>query len=450
MKKMSIYFLALAILFLAVPTVHADSPSLSGLQIFPIDNIWNAKINSMQVDPHSSTWIKGMGTSSALRASFGNGAGAGYNLVDNKQSTYTVQFEHPELSDRVPYPIPKDPQMENSGTNASITTCVDTGEDCHLAIINTDTNILYELLAVKLWPNGTYTAFTGGVYNLSSNVLRTEGTYAGDASSLPMTAGLIRYDEIQTGSINHALLISPFITNASHVWPARADSSDYVDGAYPAMGQRFRLKASYDISGFSPTNQIILTALKQYGGMVGTNAGSYYINLWGTYDSRWDEADLAQLGTVHASDFEAVDVSSLMLNKDSGQVQISNSKPTLIPTPTPTPTPTLTPTPSPTSAAIITVTSPNGGEIWKRSTSQTIGWSYTGSPGSKVNIILLKRGTNVGTIASNVPIGSGGKGSYSWKIPSNRQTGTDYKITVQSTSQSAVKDTSNNYFTIRY
>jgi hypothetical protein len=128
---------------------------------------------------------------------------------------------------------------------------------------------------------------------------------------------------------------------------------------------------------------------------------------------------------------------------------------TITPAPTPTPTPvqTLTPKPTPTptpAPTSVTVTSPNGGEIWKKDTSHTVTWSYTGSPGSYVTIVLTKRGTNAGTIASNVPIGSSGKGSYLWKIPLYKQTGNDYKITIQSTSRSTIKDTSNNYFTIRY
>jgi hypothetical protein len=126
--------------------------------------------------------------------------------------------------------------------------------------------------------------------------------------------------------------------------------------------------------------------------------------------------------------------------------------PTLTPVPTPTPTltPPLTPAPTPAPTSSVTVTSPNGGEIWKKGTSQPITWSYTGSPGSYVTIVLTKRGSNAGTIASNVPIGSNGKGAYLWKIPSYKQTGNDYKITIQSTSRSSIKDTSNNYFSIRY
>jgi hypothetical protein len=120
--------------------------------------------------------------------------------------------------------------------------------------------------------------------------------------------------------------------------------------------------------------------------------------------------------------------------------------PTPTPTPTNTPTPTQTPTPVPTSS--IVVTSPDSGETWKRGTSQTITWNYSGSPGSTVKIVLLKGTTEVETIASSVSIGSGGKGSYTWPMTSSGTTGSDFKVSIQSISQPAINDTSNNYFTI--
>ncbi len=103
-----------------------------------------------------------------------------------------------------------------------------------------------------------------------------------------------------------------------------------------------------------------------------------------------------------------------------------------------------------TSTPSITVTSANGGETWKRGTTQTITWSYAGSPGSTVKIVLLKGSTEVGTIVDSVSIGSSGKGSYSWPIASSGSggTGSDYKVSIQSISQPSIQDTSNNYFTI--
>ncbi len=99
-------------------------------------------------------------------------------------------------------------------------------------------------------------------------------------------------------------------------------------------------------------------------------------------------------------------------------------------------------------AATITVTLPNGGENWRRGTTQTIRWTYTANPGSNVKIELLKGGSLNRTITSSTSIGSGGNGSYNWAIPSTQTAGTDYKVRITSTSNTTIKDTSNNNFTI--
>ena len=85
------------------------------------------------------------------------------------------------------------------------------------------------------------------------------------------------------------------------------------------MGQRFRLKAGFDISGFSPEVQVILRALKKYGIILADNGSNWYIS--GVPDSRWnDDTLVGELRLVKGSDFEAVDESSLMVDPDSGQV----------------------------------------------------------------------------------------------------------------------------------
>ena len=258
-----------------------------------------------------------------------------------------------------------------------------------------------------------------------------------DAAGLPMLPLMVRYDEIQAGEINHAIRITVPHTQNTYIWPARAQAG-VANTAYPPMGQRFRLKASFDISGFSPTNQIILKAMKKYGMILADNGWDNDNRKWwisGVRDDRWNTGDLWDLTSVKGTDFEAVDVSSLMIDSNSGKARVT---PTITPTPIPTPTP----------APSITVTSPNGGESWDRSVSQTLTWSYTGNPGSTVKIVLLKGTTTIGTIADNVPIGSSGKGSYVWPGWTGRIPGSDYKVSVQSTSQPSISDISNDYFTV--
>jgi hypothetical protein len=62
--------------------------------------------------------------------------------------------------------------------------------------------------------------------------------------------------------------------------------------------------------------QIILQALKTYGMILADNGSAWYLS--GVPDERWDNDILHQLGDVPGSAFEAVDVSSLIVNPNSG------------------------------------------------------------------------------------------------------------------------------------
>ena len=80
------------------------------------------------------------------------------------------------------------------------------------------------------------------------------------------------------------------------------------------MGARLRLKASFDISSFSPQNQVILTALKKYGMILADNGSAIYLS--GAPDSRWNNSDLHLLGTVTAADFDVVSTGPVYTNSD--------------------------------------------------------------------------------------------------------------------------------------
>jgi hypothetical protein len=149
-------------------------------------------------------------------------------------------------------------------------------------------------------------------------MLRPDGWTSADAAGLPIYAGLVRYDEVAAGVIRHAIRFTAPQTQKAHVWPARHDAADQTDPSYPPMGQRFRLKASFDTSGFSAHAQVILEAMKAYGLILADNGSPWYIS--GAPDERWDNDVLHELDVLSGSDFEAVDVSSLMVDANSGQV----------------------------------------------------------------------------------------------------------------------------------
>jgi hypothetical protein len=427
MKRVAMFLLVLTIFLSGVPFAQASN-SINGIQLFPEDHILNVPINTLPVDPKSSLYINNNGGASGnLFAAWGTGnSGLGYDTAGETLAKSKVAFRYYSTSDNVLYPIPPNPQIEGSATVAACT------GDCHVLIVNKDTKKLYEIfdLGPKL-SNGSYTAGSGAVWDLTSYSLRPKGWAAADAAGLPMLPLMIRYDEILAGEINHAIRITVPHTQNTYIWPARAQAGA-ANTAYPPMGQRFRLKESYDISGFSPTNQIILKAMKKYGMILTDNGWDKDSRKWWIYgvrDARWNTGDLWDLTSVKGTDFEAVDVSSLMIDSNSGKARVSSISTSGTTTPS------------------ITVTSPNGGETWTAGTSKTITWSYTGSPGSTVKVEFLKGSVPI-TIGDSVPVGSGGKGSYTYSIWSGRTPGADYKVRIQSTSQPAIQDVSNNYFTI--
>jgi hypothetical protein len=123
-----------------------------------------------------------------------------------------------------------------------------------------------------------------------------------------------------SGDVRHAIRFTAPSTQRAYVWPARHYASSITDPTYPPMGQRFRLRSDYPIAGFPFEAQVILQAMKTYGIILADNGSAWYIS--GAPDSRWSDDNLATLSAVHGSDFEAVDVTSLMIDPDSGQTNI--------------------------------------------------------------------------------------------------------------------------------
>jgi len=284
--------------------VAAQAPTIGNCTVFPADNVWNTRIDQLPVHPSSSTWVSKIGPSSPLHPDFGTGTnGIPFITVPGTQTKYPVSFTVADESDPGPYAIPLNAPIEAGG-------------DSHAISIDTDNCILYELYLAA--PHtASWTAYSGAIFNLSSQALRTATFTSADAAGLPIAPGLVRYEEILAGEIRHAIRFTVPSTQRAFVWPARHYASTITDPAYPPMGARFRLKASFDISGFSATNQIILTALKRYGMMLADNGSAWFIT--GKPDDRWDDSDLHALTTIAGSNFEAVDATVLMIDPNSGQ-----------------------------------------------------------------------------------------------------------------------------------
>jgi hypothetical protein len=122
---------------------------------------------------------------------------------------------------------------------------------------------------------------------------------------------LVRYDEVfEQGVIAHALRFTVQDSRRAYVYPARHWASSNTSPNLPPMGMRVRLKAAFDISGYSPAMQVILRALKKYGMMVADNGASWYIS--GAPDPRWNDDELSTLKTIQGSNFEVVQMGTIV------------------------------------------------------------------------------------------------------------------------------------------
>lgn len=298
----------------AAHTDQPPGPEIVGCPVLPTDDIWNTPVDTLPVDPSSSDYITSIGPDVGLHADFGAGLyegapiGIPYTVVAGDQAPVDVTFTYADESDDVPYPIPADAPIEGGPDGSG---------DRHVLVVDSADCVLYELYNAFPQPDGTWQADSGAVFDLGSSTLRPDTWTSADAAGLPILPGLVRYDEIAAGEIRHALRFTVPQTRDAHVWPARHDASDELAAQYPPMGQRFRLRADFDVSGFSPDVQVILRALQTYGMFLADNGSPWFLT--GAPDDRWDNDVLRELGEVRGLDLEAVDSSSLIIDPDSGQ-----------------------------------------------------------------------------------------------------------------------------------
>ena len=276
--------------------------SLNGVIPFPADNAWNKDISGSPVDPNSSAIISLIGGSTSVHPDFGAGLyngsymGIPYTVVDGSQSQVTINFNaYGNESDPGPMPIPAIANIEGYPNPSG---------DRHVLVLDNSSCWLYELYGASPGSNGSWNAGSAAVWDLLANEQRPWGWTSADAAGLPIFPGLVRYDEVAAGQIKHALRFTLQNSRAAFIPPATHWAATSSDPAAAPMGMRMRLKASFDVSGFSVKNQVILNALKKYGMIMADNGSSMFIG--GTPDDRWNNDDLHQLGLVKASDFEVV------------------------------------------------------------------------------------------------------------------------------------------------
>ena len=292
---------ALALAAASVALAAAQYPygtGTGGCRVFPANNAWHENVSKLPVSPLSSAYIASIGAGLNLHPDFGSNLtyGIPYAVVPATQPKVAIHFTaYGDQSDKGPYPIPAGAPVEGGAGSSG---------DRHVLVLQSGACKLYELYAAQPRPDGSWNAGSGAVFDLRSNRLRPEGWTSADAAGLPIFAGLIRYDEIQRGRIDHAIRFTAPTTQAGFIHPATHFASSSANPELPPMGLRLRLKAGFDIARFPRVARIILTAMKTYGLILADNGSPWYFQ--GATDPRWNDNALDSLKSVPGSAFEVV------------------------------------------------------------------------------------------------------------------------------------------------
>jgi len=310
--------LSLAALTLLALSAGQAQPTIGGCEIFPANNVWNRPVDELPVHPRNSDYMRAAGRGRPLHVD----ASVPFNVVGPDQPMQQLsKIEAPAESDSGPFPIPARPVIEPA-------------VDGHLLILQTGVCRLFEMYQAKR-QGASWAASSTAIFDLRSNTLRPDGWTSADAAGLPILPGLLRYQEVKSGRIQHAVRMTVPSTQRAYVWPARHFASSSTDPSLPPMGLRLRLRPSFDIGPFSQEAQVILAALKRYGAIIADNGSSFFFT---AAPDGWPKSLLNELKGVKSDDFEAVDTSSMTINRDSAQagplpslseVSIARSSPNL-------------------------------------------------------------------------------------------------------------------------
>jgi len=289
-------------------TAPADPATIGGCDVFPADDDWNTDISGADVDADWTRRLMNIVGNVRLHPDYGGDASELYGIpidvVPEDQTPLKITFDYDDESDPGPYPFrgPDDAKIEGG----SATDC---DGDCHVLVVQQGTCQLYEgwaCLYDSEWHCGS-----GAKWDLTKIAYgqRPKGWTSADAAGLPITPGIVRYDEVRAGALNHAIRFTVNCSSDYFVKPGTHHASTCDDADAPPMGLRVRMKADFDISSLSASAQVVATAMKKYGMILADNGSNFYFQ--GEANLGWTEDDIEPLKGIPASAFEVITVPPL-------------------------------------------------------------------------------------------------------------------------------------------
>jgi hypothetical protein len=280
--------------------LQRPGPQVGGCAVFPDDNPWNQDVSREPLRADSAAIIATIQSNGGTRLhpDFGENPDYGipFVIVPADQPGVAIDYvAYGDESDPGPFPIPSDAPIEGGAGAVG---------DRHVIVLQSGTCELFELYrAFRDGPG--WRADSGARFDLSSNDLRPLGWTSADAAGLPILPGLVRYDEVESGAIRHAIRVTFSRTRRGYILPATHAASSRTDPTLPPMGLRLRLRASFDLGGLTGQARVIAEAMQRYGLIVADNGSNWYFQ--GAPSAGWDDDDLRQLTAISGADFEVVD-----------------------------------------------------------------------------------------------------------------------------------------------
>lgn len=282
----------------------SNAPTFGGCPLMPANHPYNTPVSNLPVRPESAAVIArttatgGWGT---MRFAFWSEPTSGMHpvVVPANQAMVPINYTYyPEESDPGPMPIPLDAPREDN-------------TDKHVLVVQQGTCKLFELwLASRNTATGGWAAGTGAIWDMRSNATRPPNWTSADAAGLPILPGLLRFEEVASGRINHALRMLVGSSRNAYIAPA-THQVGVADPLLFPMGARLRLRADFDISGMTGQSRVIAQALKDFGLIVADQGPAWMIS--GVGDPRWDDTNMNQIRAIPASAFEYVDTGPVVV-----------------------------------------------------------------------------------------------------------------------------------------
>jgi len=291
-------------------------PGLGGCRVFPsppaslsprspsLPNqaAWNQDISRAPVARNSAAIVAFINAHGGgrIHPDFGSPRAYGfpYAIVGARQRRLPIHYTaYGEESDRGPFPIPPATPVEGGRHSDG---------DRHVLVLDRSGCALYELYRAFFKRHGRahWNADAGARWNLRSGALRPESWTSADAAGLPIFPGLVRYDEVAAGHIDHAIRTTFDVTRDAWIHPASHCAGATPNPRAPAMGMRLRLRHGYALRRFSGAAKVIARALKRYGMIVADNGSNWFLS--GTSDRRWTDENLGQLKRIPGGAFQVV------------------------------------------------------------------------------------------------------------------------------------------------